>query len=228
MGEARRRQSKPREQRLTVAVVIPTIPGREQSLEIARLSAIRQTRKPDQVIVERDSERTGAWAARNRALARVTSDVIAFLDDDDRFGPAHIEICMRVLEQSPFRPDLVYPRPIMVGGTDPTAVTHQGVFPTHPWGLRFTQEFAEHIRQIGSFIPMTHLVRTDAVRAVGGFRPGRTLDNGRYQGEDERYLIDLLDAAEARGHRVQDTFEHVDKRTWYWRKNPKSTAGRGV
>jgi glycosyltransferase involved in cell wall biosynthesis len=214
--------------RLTVAVIIPTIPGRERSLEQARLSALRQERKADQIIVERDSERTGAWAARNRALARVQCDVVAFLDDDDTLNPSHLKVCMRVLEQSPFKPDLVYPRPVFLGMQDPTAVTHQSVFPTSPWGLRFTQEHAEHIRQIGSFIPMTHLVRTEAVRAIGGFKPGYVLPSGRYRGEDEDYLIRLLDAAEARGHRVQDTFEHVDRRTWYWRANPKSTAGRGL
>lgn len=213
--------------RLTVAVCIPTIPGREHLLERARVSVLHQERKPDQIVVERDSERTGAWAARNRALARVTTDVIAWLDDDDRLNPSHLKVCMRVLEQSPFQPVLVYPRPVMVGGTDPTAVTHQGVFPTSPWGLRFTAEHAAHLKHIGSFIPMTHLVRTEAVRAVGGFRPGYMVGQ-RYRGEDEDYLIRLLEAAESQGHRTQDAFEHVDRKTWYWYKNPKSTAGRGV
>jgi glycosyltransferase involved in cell wall biosynthesis len=213
--------------RLTVAVVIPTIPGREAMLERARASALHQERKPDQVIVERDSERTGAWAARNRALARVQADVIAWLDDDDHLNPSHLKVCMRVLEQSPFHPDLVYPTPAFIGMRDPTAVTHQGVFPTRPWGLRFTQEHAEHIRQVGSFIPMTHLVRTEAVRAIGGFKPGYMVRD-RYRGEDEDYLMRLLDAAESQGRRVQDTFEHVDRKTWYWARNDKSTAGKGV
>lgn len=197
-------------------------------LERARVSALRQSHKVDQLIVERDSERTGAWAARNRALARVTTDVVAWLDDDDWWGPHHIEACMRVLEQSPFCPDLVYPTPIMVGGTDPTAVTHQGVFPTKPWGLRFTQEMAEHIRQIGSFIPMTHLVRTDVVRAIEGFQQGYMIAN-RYRGEDEDYLVRLLDHGERQGRRVQEIFEHVDRKTWYWNAGRRgSTAGRGV
>jgi glycosyltransferase involved in cell wall biosynthesis len=214
--------------RLTVAVVIPTIPGREAFLTRARQSVLHQERRADQIVVERDSERTGARATRNRALARVRTDVIAWLDDDDWLNPSHLKICMRVLEQSPFKPDLVYPRPVMVGGMDPTAVTHQGVFPTHPWGLRFTQEHAEHIRQVGSFIPMTHLVRTAAVRAIGGFRPGSVLPDGRYRGEDEDYLIRLLDRAEEQGRRLQDTFEHVDRRTWYWQVHQQSTAGKGV
>lgn len=212
---------------LTVAVVIPTIPGREQLLDRARLSALTQARKPDQLVVERDSERTGAHEARNRGLARVWTDCVAWLDDDDTMKPNHLKVVMRVMENSPFRPDLVYPRPIMVGGTDPTALTHQGVFPVSPWGLRFTPEHAAHIRRVGSFIPMTHVVRSDLVRSVGGFRPGYTVSGGRYRGEDEDYLIRLLDEGEAR--RPGETiFEHVDAKTWYWHVHGANTAGRGV
>lgn len=206
--------------RMTVAVVIPTIPGREDLLHRAVSSVHAQRRRPDQIVVERDSERTGASAARTRALARVTTDVIAWLDDDDTLKPNHLIACMRVMEQSPDRPGLVYPRPVMVGGADPTAVTHQGVFPVSPWGLRFTPEHAAHIRHLGSFIPMTHLVRTDLVRTIGGFRPGYTVDGGRYRGEDEDYLIRLLDA----GTKI----EHLDAKTWYWHVHSAHTAGRGA
>lgn len=211
--------------RLTVAVVIPTIPGREDLLQRAITSVHAQLRQPDQVVVERDSERTGAWAARNRALARVTTDVIAWLDDDDTLQPNHLRACMRVLEQSPFRPGLVYPRPRMVGGPDPTAVTYQGIFPTSPWGLRWTEEFAAHIRNHGSFIPMTHLVRTEHVRAAGGFRPGYVVNTDgreRYRGEDEDYLLELLN--------LGVVFEHLDAKTWNWNASPNrgTTAGRGV
>jgi hypothetical protein len=146
--------------------------------------------------------------------------VIAWLDDDDLFKENHIKACMRVIEQSPWRPDLVYPRPVMVGGPDPTALTHQGVFPVSPWGLRWSAEHAAHLRVHGSFVPMTHLVRTDRVRQIGGFRPGYDV-GGRYRGEDEDYLIRLLDEAGA-------VFEHLDQKTWRWFVNPHSTAGRGV
>lgn len=217
MGEHKRNKG---QNRLTVAVCIPTIEGREDLRMRAEISVMQQERQPDQLIVCTDHERTGAAATRNRMIEEVETDVIAWLDDDDWLKSDHLKVCMRVLEQSPFRPALVYPRPIMVGGRDPVAVTHQGVFPTSPWGLRFTPEFASHIRQVGSFIPMTHLVRTKVVREVGGFPEGRTLADGRYQGEDERYLIEILN----RGY----GFEHVDRKTWYWFVNAKSTAGKGV
>lgn len=211
---------------LTVAVVVPTIPGREALLDRALTSVRAQRRKPDQIVVERDSERTGAHAARNRALERVGTDVIAWLDDDDTLRPNHLMACMRVLEQSPWRPDLVYPRPRMIGGADPTALTHQGRFPVSPWGLRWSSDHAAHLRLHGSFIPMTHLVRTELVRQIGGFRPGYDVDTDgrpRYRGEDEDYLIRLMDDAKA-------IFEHLDAVTWNWNASPNrhATAGRGV
>jgi glycosyltransferase involved in cell wall biosynthesis len=217
MGEHKRRARRPG---LTVTIAIPTIPGREALLERAVLSARSQTRKADAVLVETDPERTGAWATRNRLLARVDTDVIAWLDDDDTLRPQHLRSCMRALEQSAWRPDLVYPRPRMVGGPDPTALTHQGVFPVSPWGLRWSPEHAAHLRHHGSFIPMTHLVRTEYVRRIGGFRAGYTLESGRYRGEDEDYLIRLMDAG--------SIFEHLDEVTWNWNVHSGHTAGRGA
>jgi hypothetical protein len=89
-----------------------------------------------------------------------------------------------------------------------------------PWGLRFTPESAAHIRHVGSFIPMTHLVRTSHVRAIGGFRPGCTVQGGRYRGEDEDYLIRLLDTGAM--------FEHLDAVTWNWHVHHGHTAGKSA
>jgi glycosyltransferase involved in cell wall biosynthesis len=215
--------------RLTVAVAIPTIPGRERSLERALESVFAQTRPPDQILTELDVERTGAAATRNRLLARVESDVIAWLDDDDEFMPPHISVCMRPFEVPRGKfdpaPDLVYPSPRMVGGPDPTAVTFQGNLRL-PWGVRFGKEQEAHLRRNGSFIPMTHLVRTSAMWRIKGFREGYHVPDPkypagqRYRGEDEDYLIRLLDTGA--------TFEHIDRRTWKWYSHPAtSTAGRG-
>jgi glycosyltransferase involved in cell wall biosynthesis len=206
---------------LTVTVCIPTIPGREELLMRAQISVMRQRRQPDAVLTVTDSDRNGAAWARNQLLEQADTDVIAWLDDDDEFEPNHLITCMRVLERAP-AVDLVYPRPRMVGGEDPTAVQHQGRFPVSPWGLRFSKEHAQHIRHVGSFIPMTHLVRTATARRAGGFPEGRTLESGRYQGEDERYLINMLDLL------PPAVFEHLDRPTWKWHVNPRSTAGKGL
>lgn len=207
--------------RMSVAVVVPTIPGREDMLAHALASVRAQTRQPDQVVVERDTFREGAWTARNRALARVTADAVAFLDDDDELRPSHLRACMRVMEQSTEHPDLVYPAPSIKGGDDPTAVSVGGVW-TSPWGVRFGPEQAAHLRRFGSFIPMTHVVRTAKVREVGGFRAGYGVETDgigrRYRGEDEDYLLRLLDAGAV--------FEHLDRRTWVWNIHSRHTAGR--
>lgn len=214
----------PRRRRLSVAVVIPTIPGRDALLARAVRSVMAQRRSleyaaGDQLLIEHDPDRTGAAATRNRALAKVTADAIAWLDDDDYLKPNHLIACLRVLRDQPDA-DLVYPVPVMVGGEDPTATTAQGRFPVSPWGRRFNPESEAHLRARGSFIPMTHVVRTAAVMRSGGFPEGRRLDNGRYQGEDERYLLGLLDTG--------SRFEHLDAKTWYWQVHRASTAGRGV
>lgn len=204
--------------RLSVAVVVPTIPGREQLLAEAVDSVLAQHRHADQLVIEPDPERTGAAATRNRALARVETDLVAWLDDDDLMLPNHIGALAHVLEHEP-DVDLVYPSPRMVGGADPTWVSVGGRW-VRPWGVAFGREQERHLREQGSFIPVTHMVRAEAVRRAGGFPEGGTLPDGRYQGEDERYLIALLDA----GAR----FTHLNIVTWTWRVWNGHTAGKGA
>lgn len=200
---------------VSIAVVIPTIPGREELLERALTSVNRQHRAPDQVVVEYDQERTGAAATRNRALERVETDLVAWLDDDDELMRNHLGALERALGEH----DLVYSTPVMVGGADPTAVTVRGVWRL-PWGVPFGKEQELHLRQKGSFIPITHMARTDVIRKSGGFPEGRTLPDGRYQGEDELYLIAMLDA----GAR----FVHINVQTWLWHCWDGHTAGKGT
>ncbi len=208
----------PVSERLSVAVVVATIPGRERLLAEALASVAVQHRAPDQVVVEPDPDRTGAAATRNRALARVDCDLVAWLDDDDLLLRNHVGALARVLEAER-DVGLVYPVPRVVGGREPTAVTVGGAW-RKPWGVRFGPEQARHLREFGSFIPITHMVRTELVRAAGGFPEGVTLPDGRYRGEDEGLLIGLLD--------VGARFRHLEATTWVWRVHRGHTAGRGV
>lgn len=204
--------------RLSVAVVVATIPGREALLEEALASIAAQHRAPEQVVVEADPRRTGAAATRNRALARVDTDLVAWLDDDDLLLRNHVGALARVLERE-LDVGLVYPVPHVVGGSEPTAVTVDGVW-QKPWGVEFGPEQARHLIERGSFIPITHMVRTELVRDVGGFPEGYTLPGGRYRGEDEALLIALL--------RAGAWFRHLNVTTWVWRVHDAHTAGRAA
>lgn len=195
----------------TVAVVIPTIPSRSERLQKAVESVMKQTRVPDQIIVQEDTERLGAWATRNRGLEKVTSDYVAWLDDDDELLPNHIERLARFLDHYP-QFGLVYPIPRVEGGRDPTATSVNG-FWIPPWRVPFGPEQEEHLRNEGSFIPITHMVRTQDVRAIGGFPAPGTV---RWI-EDWGYLVNLLD------HGTK--FYHLPVVTWRWVIGSHHTGG---
>jgi glycosyltransferase involved in cell wall biosynthesis len=211
-----------------VTVCIPTVYGREELLDRAIASAQAQTWPAARILIQRDVDREGAAAMRNQLLARVDTEWTAWLDDDDWLKPGHLEAVSRAVRQERDA-DLVYTVPLMEpyqvrDGVPsrpvcPAATTYQGVFPREPWGLRWCAELESHLRRNGSFIPITHLVRTDTAVKAGGFPRGTVLPDGRYRGEDEGYLIALLDHGAV--------FHHVDKVTWHWFANPHSTAGKG-
>ena len=201
---------------LTVAVGIPSIPGREEMLERAVESVRAQTRQPDQLIIEVDHARTGAAHTRNRILDRCDTDVIAWLDDDDALLGSHVERLTRVLERFP-EFDLVYPIPHIPEGRDPTAVSVNGIWQL-PWHVPFGAEQETHLREQGSFIPITHAVRTEKVREVGGFPIPGTPEWPHENVEDWGYLIRLLDAG---AH-----FFHLPVKTWQWNIHDSHTGGQ--
>lgn len=195
----------------TVAVVIPTISGREERLQRAVDSVMHQTRLPDQIIVQEDTERLGAAVTRNRGLEQVTSDYVAWLDDDDLLLPNHIDRLARFLDRYQ-QFGLVYPIPRVEGGRDPTATSVDGAW-MPPWGIPFGPEQEQHLREQGSFIPITHMVRTQCVNAIGGFPAPNTV---RWL-EDWGYLVLLLDAGVK--------FYHLPVTTWRWVIGDHHTGG---
>lgn len=195
----------------TVAVVIPTIPSREDRLQKALESVMNQTRGPDQIIVQEDTEGLGAAVTRNRGLEKVTCDYVAWLDDDDLLLPNHIERLARVLDHSATI-GLVYPIPRVEGGRDPTATSVDGAW-IPPWRIPFGPEQEQHLRDQGSFIPITHMVRTQHVNFIGGFPAPGTV---RWL-EDWGYLVNLLDAGVK--------FYHLPVTTWRWVIGDHHTGG---
>lgn len=167
-------------------------------LRRALQSVLNQTIQPTAIVVECDHKRTGAAATKNRALAKVDTEWVTYLDDDDVMLPHHVDAMLQVALSR--RADVVYPWPQMVGGGDPRPD-------------RFDVPFdADELRR-GSYIPTVSLIRTKLLKQAGGFQcpPGSIYDDwGAY--------LALLD--------VGARFHHLPKRTWRWHIHHGNTSGQ--
>lgn len=189
----------------TITVVIPTIPGREDMLNRALASVDAQKRQPDEVLVVTDPGRTGAAATRNRALAKVETEFILWLDDDDELLPNHLRGLAAT--QAKHEADVVY---------SPWSGINTRLFDPE---LFVTQWGEEHTRlqMAGNFLPITTLIRTQVMRDVGGFTEA---PRGVFLGEDATMYQRLLKAgAKFACHPVV---------TWHWHGHPGHTSGRGL
>lgn len=171
----------------------------------ALTSVTQQLLQPDAVIVAIDNDRLGAAGNRDYGLSRVTTEFVAFLDDDDEFYPHHLRDLKR--HQETHDADLVYPWFDVKGGTDP--------FPMH--------EGREWDHSDPHQIPITTLCRTDVARAVGGFSMDFDIDSNEFDadgnraGEDFRFTL-KLSAIDAR-------IVHLNQRTWVWHHHGGNTSG---
>lgn len=187
--------------RTGVTVIVPTIGPRRDLLTRALTSIAAQTHQPDAILVAYDRHGEGAWKTRNRALALVDTTWVAFLDDDDEWLPQHLERC--VDHQHDTGADLVFPWFDVVGGTDP--FTHFG----QPW------DPANPVQTT-----IVTLVRTSALRAVGGFtfEDGDFHDDGGNRAGEDYEMVKRLNAA---GYRIS----HLPERTWLWHHHGRNTMG---
>lgn len=203
-----------------VTVLVPTIPGREDYLQRALASIKTQQIQPGAVEIVCDEERHGAWWARNQGLKKITSEWVAFLDDDDELLAAHLKVLLRAANKT--GADLIFTYAEFVGRPDPLAVWVAGRLIPEPIHVPWSSECELSLRRQGNFIPVTYLVRTALVRQVGGFPQPYTFDapNSR-DCEDYGLLLRLLDAG-ARFHHVTGV------RTWRYHVHGANTGGRGT
>lgn len=187
-----------------ITVAVPSHPARAQNGMLARAldSVYRQRRLPTAVVVANDLDRQGSAATRNRALAGVTTDWVAFLDSDDELHPEHLErLAARAAATGA---DVVYPWFTPAGGQD-------------PWPAWFGQPFDEQaLRRRDFVIPVTVLARARLLRAVGGFRADLSIA-APAQCDDWGLWLRLLDAGA--------TFSHLPLRTWTWHMHAGNTSG---
>jgi hypothetical protein len=218
-----------RPDRRNVTVVMAVIDEHQDLFEEALASVWAQTVPPAAVVIARDLNHVGAWTTRNFALGLVETDFVAWLDDDDLLDETHLESLLAA--QAETGADLVYPcmrvRGLLPDGQparDPTAVAYTNPADldefarprtrwVNPCGIPFKDEQERHLRYAGNFVPITHLVRTEYVRKVGGFPPS----GGKGLEEDYQLLVNLLNA----GAR----FVHTPKVTWTYRITGRNTGG---
>lgn len=140
-----------------ITCLTPTIPPRTLLLARARRSVAEQKRPADNHVIAVDWTGDGPGATRNIALDRVTTEWVAFIDDDDELLPHHLRACERAAKF--FGGDVIYP----IGRYDAV-----GDDPLGQLGRPFS---ADRLRMT-NYIPVTVMVRTQAVLDVGGFPVG--------------------------------------------------------
>jgi Glycosyl transferase family 2 len=185
-----------------ITVVIATIPIRAKMLRKALASVVLQTLQPVAIVVEYDHEHTGAAATKNRGLARVTSEWVAFLDDDDAFLPEHLEKLREAQLDS--GADVVYSMPYI-----PQLAAQGGIDPS---GMRGAPFDPDELRR-RSYIQTTSLIRTKAFQASGGFQCPPGSDYPDWGG-----FIALLNSGA--------TFYHLPEQTFIWEHHGRNTSGR--
>lgn len=186
-----------------VAVIMPHIPTRPNSLARAVKSAATQTVKPADIIIATDLGRQGAGPTRNRALASAKTAWVAFLDDDDLWLPNHLQVLLDGAQRS--GADVLYTG-CRVLDKDGKPVPHR-----EEWG-RFGLPFsAERLRE-KSYLPVTSMVRTELAQRAWFEAPEGSLY------DDWGFYLRLLD--------LGARFHHIPEITWLWHHNGKNTSGQ--
>lgn len=190
-----------------VTMVMPVHPIRwHTTARRALRSVLTQTMPVAAMSVVTDLDGLGAGPTRDRALAGVSTQWVAFLDSDDEWHPNHIVDLVYWAEET--GADVVYPSCRVVH-------TELGEIPTdHPlyeeWG-RPGKPFDPDLLRQKSYLPVTSLVRTSLARQCSFVPP----DGGHY--DDWGFYLALLD--------LGATFVHLPRVTWTWHHGPHNTSG---
>lgn len=189
---------------VTVAVPAHT-PRVQRHLHRALDSVLQQDRAVDGIVVSVDHDHNGAAVTRNRVLEQVETEWTAFLDSDDELLHDHVRLLLERAEIT--GADLVYPHFTvrLADGTDGP----------DPFADREGQPFDPALLATRNTIPVTVLVRTKLLQAVGGFEPKGPPENPC----DDWGAWDKLLQAGA-------LFVPLNRRTWLWHWGD-NTGGRG-
>jgi len=132
-----------------------------------------------EVVLEEPRQRRGRSAAANRGVALATRELVAFLDDDDRCFPDHVQRLFAAQRQGP--EPVVYSDAV-------TVVYGQGEAGWEPRvrTLQYSLDYDPDYLLLANYIPIhTLLLPRELFRKVGGF------DEGLEYSEDWDFLIRL-------------------------------------
>lgn len=202
-----------------ITVAIPTIPPRASMLAKAVRSVMTQSLAPAALSIAVDTEHEGSAITRNRALAGVQTEWVAFLDDDDLMLPNHLHTLASAAHAVPTSAtiaDIVYALPRVLDENN-NLVPRQ-------WDWGGGPVFDPELLRRKAHIQTTCLVRTELAREVGGFAFVR--DQTGALNDDHGFFLALLD--------IGAKFHHVHEETFIWRHHgygrpgmPGNTSGQG-
>jgi GT2 family glycosyltransferase len=190
-----------------VTVATPHIPVRSgDMLGTSAASAMNQTLKPRWHRVEIDEDHTGSAATRNRLLAKVTTEWVLWLDDDDMLMPNAVQLLVEAQKRT--GADVVSGAawiPQTADHGEPVRTPTPGWIPPD-----FVQE--------RSRLHVSSLMRAELVRQVGGFES--RADPGTGMELDDYGLYWKLAEHGATFYRIPET-------VLIWNVHGANTSGRG-
>jgi glycosyltransferase involved in cell wall biosynthesis len=189
-------------------MVMPIHPARwKTTMRRAMRSVLAQSTPVAALSIATDINGEGAGPTRDRAMAAVQTEWIAFLDSDDEWHPDHVSELLACATKT--GADVVYPACQVVH-------TELGVIPqNHPlyeeWG-RPGRDFDPDLLRRKSYLPVTSLVRTSLAQKSSFVPP----DGSHY--DDWGFYLGLLD--------LGATFVHLPVISWVWHHGPHNSSGR--
>lgn len=188
-----------------VTVAIPYHEERKRNgmLNRAIASVEAQTSRPGMLLLESDPDRTGSAATRNRALAKVTTEWVLWLDSDDQLMPNAVQLLTEA--QAETGADVV-----SGGAWIPQRPGHrEPVGPSAPGWIRRETVMAR------SVLHVTSLVRASLARAAG-FRYERDPGTGMML-DDYGFYRALAEAGA--------TFFRIPETVLIWNVHGGNTSG---
>lgn len=183
----------------SVGVAIPSIPPRKHQLARALSSVVSQTVFPSQINVAVDHRHKGAAHTRNRAWEGLSTEWVAFLDDDDEFLPHHIASLVNYALDTDS--DMVFPWFKVFEDGEETDKDPLGAF-----GV--SDDKIVPMLQSANFIPITVLIRREVLFEVGGFPEPNTKEWSNRDCEDWGCWLKVAKS----GAKIS----HLPEVTWKW------------